>query len=383
MPDMKPCGLVLGHCQTQLWSITGEERARRTLVKAGVSGIAADPQTATATLSCVMVRADWVVDPALIGRLMEDVGTILTTLVDGRPVPLAAHVAAADVAATAQAIMAPKDAPQPWPANLEVVQHDPAMPAIYLRSLRKRLNPTVMPLTPETIAAAEKATFSGAYKGVTDVVTKYVWPAPARWVTRWCARLGISPNMVTLASLVLVFVALALFAQGHFLIGLICAWVMTFLDTVDGKLARVTLTSTKFGNAFDHGIDMIHPPFWWLAWHWGCIGAGVAYPHPELSLAITFVGYIVLRLQEGAFIIMHGFQMHVWRRFDSLFRLIVARRNPNLIILTVFTLIGQPGWGMTIVAAWTAISMAIHAVQLIQSWLAARGHDGVSSWLAA
>src|SRR3546814_2416912 len=48
---------------------------------------------------------------------------------------------------------------------------------------------------------------------------------------------------------------------GGFWTGLAAAWIMTFLDTVDGKLARVTLASSRWGNAYDHGIDLIHPPF--------------------------------------------------------------------------------------------------------------------------
>ena len=53
---------------------------------------------------------------------------------------------------------------------------------------------------------------------------------------------------------------------------------MTFLDTVDGKLARVTVTSTKLGNVFDHGIDLVHPPLWYLAW-----GIGLALEPPAIA----------------------------------------------------------------------------------------------------
>ena len=377
MADAAFGGLIVGHSDVRLWSITGEERCRRTLTKAGAATVVADIVATADMPSCLMARADWVIDPALVGLLAKGCGTVLTTRVDGRQVPLAAHVAAADIAATAQAIATA----QPWPDHLAVIEHDPAAPFLYLAILRKRLKPVVMALTEDTVAEAERATFSGAYKGVTDLVTKYVWPAPARTVTRWCAAAGLSPNAVTLASLVLVFVAMGLFAQGHFLAGLAAAWVMTFLDTVDGKLARVTLTSTKFGNVFDHGIDMVHPPFWWLAWHWGCVAAGAAYPFPELTIAVTFVGYVVLRLQEGAFILRHGFQMHVWRRFDSFFRLIVARRNPNLIVLSLFSLAGEPGWGLAAVALWTVASMVVHTVQLAQGELARR-NGPLSSWLA-
>ena len=44
---------------------------------------------------------------------------------------------------------------------------------------------------------------------------------------------------------------------------------MTFLDTVDGKLARVTVNSSYFGHLFDHAIDLISPPFWYLIWGLG------------------------------------------------------------------------------------------------------------------
>jgi phosphatidylglycerophosphate synthase len=44
---------------------------------------------------------------------------------------------------------------------------------------------------------------------------------------------------------------------------------MTLLDTVDGKLARVTVASSKFGHVLDHGVDIVHPPFWYLAWGLG------------------------------------------------------------------------------------------------------------------
>jgi phosphatidylglycerophosphate synthase len=41
-----------------------------------------------------------------------------------------------------------------------------------------------------------------------------------------------------------------LFWHGDYGWGLLAGWVMTFLDTVDGMLARVTLTATRFGNLF-------------------------------------------------------------------------------------------------------------------------------------
>jgi phosphatidylglycerophosphate synthase len=185
---------------------------------------------------------------------------------------------------------------------------------------------------------------------------------------------------VTFVGLLLTIATFGLFWTGHFGGGLACAWAMTFLDTVDGKLARTTLTSSKIGNLFDHGVDLIHPPFWWWAW-WAGVQAG---PHPlasaDLVLAVVTAGYVLQRVEEGIFLRAFKLQMHAWRRFDSFFRLITARRNPNLILLTLAALAGRPDLGIEAVAIWTAASLVVHSVQLLQGF--ATPGRRISSWLA-
>jgi phosphatidylglycerophosphate synthase len=194
----------------------------------------------------------------------------------------------------------------------------------------------------------------------------------------------ITPNQVTALSLVLVVVAGALFARGEFGWGLMAGWIMTFLDTVDGKLARVTVTSTKLGNIFDHGIDLIHPPFWYLAWGIGLalnpdVVAGIPLP---LLYWVILIGYIGGRLCEGAFQRwIASFSIFTWRPVDSCFRLIAARRNPNMIMLTVSLAAGRPDLGLIAVAAWTALSTAILLTRLLQAVRTRRRRGTVRSWL--
>jgi hypothetical protein len=152
-----------------------------------------------------------------------------------------------------------------------------SLSSVYVKKLLKAAPPMVVPVRSERRALLERYLFDGAYKGVTDLVTKWVWPAPARQVVRLCARLGIRPNAVTTTSLVLVLTVIALFAGAHFGVGLLLAWTMTFLDTVDGKLARVTVSSTPAGHYFDHVMDLIHPPFWYIAWGYGVSGGLAAF----------------------------------------------------------------------------------------------------------
>jgi phosphatidylglycerophosphate synthase len=217
---------------------------------------------------------------------------------------------------------------------------------------------------------------------VTDLVTKWVWPTPARWVTRLCVRFGISPNAVTALSLSLTIIATVLFAWGSFGAGLLAAWVMTFLDTVDGKLARVTVTSTRFGHFFDHVIDLVHPPFWYLAWAYGVSDDLSHFRALAPVLAAIVGGYVVGRLVEGAFAyFLAGFSVFTWRPIDSYSRLVTARRNPNLLLLSVFALASLPSVGLIAVACWTVLSTIFLLVRFAQAAYVRARNGTLSSWL--
>lgn len=249
----------------------------------------------------------------------------------------------------------------------------------YDKKLRKRTDPMVVFVRDSL--SVEQALFDASYKGVTDFVTKHVWPFPALHVTRWCALRNISPNQVTWASAVLVVATFWLFWTGQFGPGLVAAWAMTFLDTVDGKLARVTLSSSKFGDFLDHGIDLVHPPFWWWAFAIGLSAIGTPLNDGGLILGIIVVGYVLQRIEEGIFIACFGIEMHIWRSFDSFFRQITARRNPNLVILTLATLTGFAKEGLILVGLWTGLCLFVHLIQIVQAFIAKR-HGPLNSWLA-
>jgi hypothetical protein len=102
-----------------------------------------------------------------------------------------------------------------------------------------------------------------------------------------------------------------------------------------------------------------------------------------ILLAIV-IGYVAQRAIEGIFIKrFNGIHIHVWRPIDSQFRLITARRNPNMVILFGALLFARPDLGLQLVAWWTIISLIFHAVRLAQaSEQAGRGLP-IKSWLEA
>ncbi|MBW1645989.1 MAG: CDP-alcohol phosphatidyltransferase family protein, partial [Deltaproteobacteria bacterium] len=253
----------------------------------------------------------------------------------------------------------------------------------YLLQLRKLDQPFVLPITTQNRRQLEKLLFSWSYKGVTDLVTKWVWPAPARLAVRFCVRHGLRPNQVTLTGFFLAIAAGLLFYYGWYATGLAAGWLMTFLDTVDGKLARVTVTSSKFGHLFDHAIDIIHPPLWYLAWGLGLARYGLPLSPGawQLMLWLIFGGYIGGRLVEAIFTRFLGrFGIFCWQPRDSFFRLITGRRNPNMILLTLSLIAGRPDLGLWAVALWTSLSTLYLAYRLYRALQARKTSGPLTSW---
>jgi phosphatidylglycerophosphate synthase len=339
----------VGANATRLWGLSAEERLRRI---ARAQGLEVRPDGE------VLVDLGYAFDPAWLKLAAARPGLVVTR--DGVPVITHKSEGPAETLAWEEA------------GNVENEE------------LRKKERPFMDRLVPENVRSLERASYFGAYKGVTDLLTKYLWPEWALVLTRWAARIGMSPNQVSLVGAALCLLATWLFYQGQYWPGLAAGLGFMVLDTVDGKLARCTITSSKIGEAIDHGIDLVHPPFWWWAWGVGLHAWGRPLPQDVFwwTLAIIVGGYVVQRLIEGAFIVRFGMHIHVWRRFDSRFRLVTARRNPNMVILLAFLVAGRPDWGLMAVAAWTLISLAVHLVQLAQALAARAAGRPVVSWLA-
>ena len=361
----------VGRNAARPFGIDARERACQLATNAGFE-CAEDPQPGRAMLLASM-RYAW--DPAWLKAMRTRPGTMLT--LDDEPVM--AHVAVdANLAAAAAGL-----------EDRQVVEGYQQLPAetaeLSYAELRKRERPFVMLLDEDDPEPVERAAYDAAYKGVTDVLTLYLWRRPAFYLTRWVARTRIAPNAVTLVGALLCALAFLLFWEGEYWWGLLSGFIFMVLDTVDGKLARVTGTSSKWGEVFDHGIDLVHPPFWYWAWEHGL----ASYGRPLEPVFATMVlwtiigGYIAQRLIEGIFIKRLGLEIHVWRPIDSKFRLITARRNPNVVILAAALLFRRPGLGLELVAGWTLACLIFHAVRLAQANERLGRGERIVSWLEA
>lgn len=364
----------------RVWGLTPEERARRCLERLGVP-IVSPEEASSSSDSVVLLRADHVYDNRVLNALVAEPGLALRRT-DTPPQPVVAAHVSPDLVPRATEWLE-SDATDIDP-GIRIVSSNMLVDSASM-DLRKVQRAFVLELTEENRGPIERYLYDDAYKGVTDCVTKFLWPVPARWAVHLCTRLGLRPNHVTGFGFCLMLLALVLFERGIFGWGLAAGWVMTFLDTVDGKLARTTLTSSRFGHYLDKVTDIVHPPFWYLAWAAG-LGSFVS-PTPELALPSVmwaiFFFYILGRLAEAlASRVLVAGGIFVWKPLDSFFRLVTARRNTCLPLLTLGAAIDRPDLGLWLVCVWTAATTLFLAARLVVAGIARSGNTGpLRSWL--
>jgi len=115
--------------------------------------------------------------------------------------------------------------------------------------------------------------------------------ALARYITgpiiHLLARTGITPNALTIFSLVVTVGAAALAAFGHLIAaGLVMLFASVF-DILDGALARATDQVTRFGGALDSTLDR-------LAEGLMMIGLLVFFAHYQSTAKVALVGLTLI-----------------------------------------------------------------------------------------
>lgn len=247
----------------------------------------------------------------------------------------------------------------------------------YITMLRRDLSPYLFRIR-DTAARkrVERFLFWSNYKGSTDFMTRYVYP-PFVWVLLGpLARLRVHPNWVTAVDIVATFAAVPYFIAGEWVPGLLLAFLMSVLDSVDGKLARVSFTSSKLGEILDHGLDIVHPPIWYMAWGWALSGGAAGSLPWEASIWMLGL-YIADRLSTMVFKWRHKVSIHGFTSFDERMRTFISRRNVNLPFFTaalaIDALRGDADWTASTycfyaIVVWQAVCVAFHIERVIQFW---------------
>lgn len=248
----------------------------------------------------------------------------------------------------------------------------------YIKTTRKHVAAFAIAVdSAEDLKLAERTTFAAVYKGATDFITKYVFYMPARWVVRKLSPTGITPNQVTMTSMVISFGAIVPFFSGHYWIATVLGFAMAFLDTVDGKLARVTLRTSKSGDLLDHVSDFIYLLFWYIGLGWSLTeGHLFDFSRAAAQLhAILIITFLADKIITGLFKRIYGHELHDYTMLDYSVRIFIARRNPFLLCMLIALIIGNPMAGLTMITVWYVVTLFFHILRFVYLPISGEKHQ--------
>jgi phosphatidylglycerophosphate synthase len=202
----------------------------------------------------------------------------------------------ADVVFTASALCDPAPGSPFSLINKEEFQHVVGIPDSWIEKLSKNggTKDALRVLDKKAARKAERFLLKDLRKPIDGIVSKYLNRYISLGVTRWLARTGISPNMLTLFIIPMgmasgVFAAIAepywmLVLAGLFFQG------QSVFDGCDGEIARVTFRFSHLGQWLDSiGDDVTNYSF--------CLGLALGQARVNDWPWFYFVGFAVLLVQ--------------------------------------------------------------------------------------
>lgn len=249
----------------------------------------------------------------------------------------------------------------------EIATRAARLPLASLDSYSPELRGAAIPYAFKVATEADRARawevlFDHVQKRALDLPGQYFDTPFENFLVRRFAPTDVTPNQITLATLVLAAFVATLFAHGWLRIGVLLALVVGVLDGVDGKLARMKLATSKIGE-LEHVGDFLYENAWYLslaAWFAAAAGS-VTYWYAGLVLVACDLAdsllYLVAQKQTGK-------MLDELTPFDRRFRAIAGRRNVYVMIFVGGFFAGHAAIAFLVAVGWAVTTVAVHAVRV-------------------
>lgn len=300
---------------------------------------------------CVALSADRFVDLRVLRALLRKTATTFASVDGVTPEPIA-WVHARDVQQHGEAVAARAD-------RLPLAALDP-----YSRELRGAVQPYVIRGgSSDERRTAWNVLLDHVQKRSLDLPGQYFDTPFENFLVRRFAPTNVTPNQITLVTLVVASVVTMLFLRGWLRVGVVLALVVGVLDGVDGKLARLKLATSKLGE-LEHVGDFFYENSWYLAlaWHLQTAAQRPQLWYAGLALVacdlIDSLLYLVLQRHTGR-------MLDELTPFDRRFRAIAGRRNVYVMILVVGFFSGHAASAFLCAVVWAAVTVLVHAVRVM------------------
>ena len=240
----------------------------------------------------------------------------------------------------------------------------------YVPSLRLTMAPYLVRLTEEEqLPALDKRMYRRTFKGVIDVVALYGYYHLVRWITRHLSRTSLTPNLLTVLSILGIWAAIPCFAAGDHGWGISLAWIGVILDSVDGKLARLRLHLSDAMGSFEHLAAMPGLGLWYLSLGWYFSDGALTTTRPIAIATWALLGsYLVDKGISGGFVAFYKQRFFDYGPIDAAFHLVACRRNTALLIYSIGYFSGAAKAAFYAIVVWMAVAVVFHGVRF--GWIA-------------
>lgn len=219
------------------------------------------------------------------------------------------------------------------------------------------------------IGATTQAERRRAWHVLLDHVQKRALDLPGQYfdtpfenfLVRRLAPTEVTPNQITVFTLVLAAGVAWLFHAGWLRIGVLLALVVGVLDGVDGKLARLKIATSKLGE-LEHVGDFFYENSWYLSLASFFARSG----HP----ALWYAGWLLVACDLADSLLYLVVQRHTSRMldemtpFDRRFRAVAGRRNVYVAMFVVGFFTGRAPTAFACAVAWALATVAVHAARV-------------------
>ncbi len=262
------------HASRRVAGLSLSERARRVAIRVGagrvvvIHGAEERPQLARwlpAGGALLVIRAgDQLVHTPLVEPLLAASGARVVAVTPGDEAYAGALLARGDDAAALAAALARGDDDR----ELAATWLGEGAAAVPHGAIARH------PVTsPDQARAAAGMLYGILHKAQDNVITRYLFRPVSSAMTRVLVHTPITPNQVSLFVAILCGLGLWLTARGSMtnaLLGSVVILIATYVDCVDGEIARLKLLSSKFGAWFDTIVDELCSVGQVFALGWHC-----------------------------------------------------------------------------------------------------------------
>lgn len=239
----------------------------------------------------------------------------------------------------------------------------------YIEDLRLDCLPYFVTVEPSSdVRKIENLMYEANFKGTLDFIAIYIYKYPVREITKLLSLYPfITPNFVTALSILASFAIPTLFAFGELGWAIVIGWSMFILDSVDGKLARLTVRLSKTAGLIEHATSSPAIFLWFgtLGWHFSD-GQLLNFSNSAVVSAWTLMGlYWIDKSINGFFKTKYKRDIYDFRRIDRLFHLVACRRAIIMLIITTGYTLNHPREAFYFTAFWMIVTFIFHLYRYV------------------